>query len=212
MKSSLLITPFNDLADGDDPGRGGHGRVSELLAVLGAAASAAFGFAVVSRTATGELQPHMVSSVERQPAEPFPEPLPTGAFDSRRGQYAAVGLLAFLARRTESGLAVLGVTGVDLFAPRLNFVFGMADRAAGTAVISMHRLTPEFYGEAPDPVLSRERAAKEAVHELGHVLGLAHCSSSGCIMRFSSTIEDTDDKDTGFCGRCAANLTPITRL
>ncbi|MBI5869716.1 MAG: archaemetzincin family Zn-dependent metalloprotease [Actinobacteria bacterium] len=183
MKPSLLITIFDD-----DPENGGFGGIAKLLEALGEAATRAFGFAV---------------------SQGSPEPLPPGAFDSRRRQYAAVELLASLARRGESGLVVLGVTGADLFAPRLNFVFGMADRTAGTAVISLHRLTPDFYGEAPDPVLARERAAKEAIHEIGHVLGLDHCTSNGCIMRFSSAIMDTDEKGPGFCGRCSAKLGPL---
>lgn len=226
MKATLLITPFADLAGSDDladrhiraggvdSGGSGYGSFSELLVAIGNAARAAFGFAIAHRTATGELQP-VVSTLASQPAEPIPEilsePLPAGAFDSRRSQYAAVEMLAYLARRAESGLTILGITGVDLFAPRLSFVFGIADRAAGTAIISLHRLTPEFYGEPPDPALSRERAVKEAIHELGHVLGLDHCKSAGCIMRFSSMITDTDEKGPGFCGRCSARLGPITR-
>lgn len=213
MKSSLLISPFEELTDCDDRQKGGFGNVEELFAVLGDSASTVFGFTVVSRASTGELQP-VGSSATGQPVEPsaelLTEKLPAVAFDSRRGQYAAIDLLAVLARSAESGLAVLGVTGVDIFAPRLSFVFGMADHTARTAIISLHRLRPEFYGEAPDLDLLHERAAKEAVHELGHVLGLAHCRSIGCIMRFSSTIADTDDKGPDFCSRCAAIIASTT--
>lgn len=202
MKPALLITPFNDLVH-----ESAYGNINELLAGLDAVVSAAFGLVVVRRGTSGESQP-----VGNRAVGPPPELLPASAFNSRRRQYTATGLLAVLAKKTngllkyESHAAILGVTGEDLFAPRLNFVFGMADEAAATAVISLHRLTPEFYGEAPDPELLEERAAKEAIHEIGHVLGLSHCTSSGCIMRFSSTIAETDDKGPGFCGRCALSL------
>jgi len=202
MKRVLLITPFSDLVH-----ESFYGNVKELLAGLDAAVSAAFGFAGARRGPLGESPPE-----DDMAAGPLPEPLPARAFNGRRRQYAATGLLAALAHKSKglqrpgSHVAILGVTGADLFAPRLNFVFGMAEEAAATAVISFHRLIPEFYREAPDPDLFKERAAKEAIHEMGHVFGLSHCTSPGCIMRFSSTIADTDDKGPDFCGRCAVRL------
>ena len=75
-------------------------------------------------------------------------------------------------------------------------------RTRGVAVISLHRLTPEFYGEAEDPRLLLERAVKEAIHETGHMLGLTHCQRPGCIMRFSNAIADTDNKGPGLCEDC----------
>jgi archaemetzincin len=60
---------------------------------------------------------------------------------------------------------VLGVTGVDLFVPELNFLFGLADSRQKCAVISLARLQPEFYGLPSNPQLFKERALKEAIHE-----------------------------------------------
>jgi len=180
MKRALMIIPFDDL----------YGGVDELLAELAATASGAFGFSTATReTSAGSL------------------PLPASAFSRRRGQYDAFGLLAELVRRksareTEQETLILGVTAADLFAPGLNYVFGLADRDSGAAVISLHRLAPEFYGEKSDLELLKERAGKEAVHELGHLFGLSHCSNAGCIMRFSSRIAETDDKGPGFCAGC----------
>jgi len=133
-------------------------------------------------------------------------PVPAGAFDSRRAQWAAAGLLDALAAVKDRPALLLGVTDVDLYVSRLNFVFGVADPELGAAVISRHRLRPEYYGDVPDEVLTRERVIKEAIHETGHLFGLSHCENPACIMRFSNAVGDTDSKGPGFCDICRARL------
>jgi archaemetzincin len=129
------------------------------------------------------------------------------AFDSRRQQYLATKLLS---RLKKAGVAkdekVLGVVDVDLYAPGLSFIFGQADTAAGTAVISLCRLRQEYYGLPSDEVLFLDRATKEAVHELGHTFGLEHCSNIKCVMHFSNSLADTDWKQAAFCSRCRPKL------
>ena len=90
-----------------------------------------------------------------------------------------------------------------MFAPRLNFVFGEAILLGSVAVISLTRLRPEFYGQAPDPDVFERRVLIEAVHELSHTLGLGHCPRVHCVMRFSNCVEHTDHKGFAFCERCA---------
>jgi archaemetzincin len=134
-------------------------------------------------------------------------PLPAGAYDPRRRQYRAGAFLPMLTnyRPGHNGL-VLGVTGVDLFVPELNFVFGLAEPRQKSAIISLTRLRPEFYGQPANPQLFKERALKEAIHELGHLLGLGHCPNPACIMFFSNSLADTDRKGPGFCPRCRSLL------
>jgi archaemetzincin len=132
-------------------------------------------------------------------------PLPSGAYDPRQRQYRAEAFLPLLApfRPGTDGL-VLGVTGVDLFVPELNFVFGLAEPRQKTAIISLARL--QFYGLPANPDLFRKRALKEAIHELGHLLGLGHCPNPACVMFFSNSLADTDRKGSGFCPRCRSLL------
>jgi archaemetzincin len=126
-------------------------------------------------------------------------------FVEDRGQYLADGLLRDFSSIIRSpGTVLLGVTEVDLFSPGLNFVFGIANR--GRALISVWQLRPEFYGQGPNPTVFRRRVLVEAVHELGHALGLQHCEFPGCVMFFSNWIGDTDRKGPGFCFRCARAL------
>ena len=129
------------------------------------------------------------------------------AYDPKRRQYLASELLAKLKK---SGIAkdekVLDIVDVDLYAPGLNFVFGQADITSGVALISLCRLRQEFYGLPSDNALFLDRAAKEAVHEMGHTFGLGHCKNAKCVMHFSNSLADTDWKQIAFCSQCRPKL------
>ncbi len=63
-----------------------------------------------------------------------------------------------------------------------------------------------FYGLPSNPQLFKERALKEAIHELGHLLGLGHCPNPACVMFFSNSLGDTDRKGPGLCPECRRRL------
>jgi len=137
-------------------------------------------------------------------------PLREEAFDKRRKQYRSNTILSeiqgYAAKKADLN-RVLGVVDADIFVPELNFVFGEAVCPGKAALISLWRLKPEFYGDAPNMELFSARALKEAVHELGHTLGLRHCPRSSCVMHFSNSIFDTDKKQSLFCDRCYLHAT-----
>jgi archaemetzincin len=127
------------------------------------------------------------------------------AHDPERKQYLSSRLLAALGK-AERGERVVGVADVDLYVPRLNFVFGEADVVSGTAIVSLFRLRQEYYGLAPDEAIFLERATKEIVHELGHTFGLGHCADNKCVMHFSNSLADTDLKRAHFCNMCRPKI------
>jgi len=136
-----------------------------------------------------------------------PEPDPPQAFNARRQQYSSTEILAWLTSRVSPGKGqLLGVTTADLCIPILTFVFGEAQLEGPCAVVSTHRLRQEFYGLPPDPTLLRRRLLKEAVHELGHTLGLIHCDDYRCAMASSHAVESIDLKGASLCAVCRAAI------
>jgi len=127
------------------------------------------------------------------------------AYNPERKQYLSSKLLASI-KRSGREERVVGITELDLYVPRLNFVFGEAYIGSGTAIVSLCRLRQEYYGLAPDESLFLERATKEIVHELGHTFGLGHCPNNKCVMHFSNSLADTDLKEAKFCSSCRPKI------
>jgi archaemetzincin len=131
----------------------------------------------------------------------------SSTFNASRGQFHSTELLARMASRlNDDTWRLLGITAVDLYIPILTFVFGEAQLQGTIAVVSTHRLRQEFYGLPPDEALLRDRLLREAVHELGHTLGLTHCGDTECVMAASHAVEWIDLKSGHYCQKCAATI------
>lgn len=138
---------------------------------------------------------------------------PERAFDPIRKQYLASDVLRNIAKAYGDPFKhlCLGVTKLDLYAPGLNFIFGEADRIEGVAIVSSHRLKASFYGDPENEDLLKERLLKEAVHEIGHLLGLSHCKNPSCVMRFSNWIGEVDSKSAYYCSSCNKKVKTSSR-
>lgn len=141
-------------------------------------------------------------------------PLEKVEYNPKRRQYNAIKILKkiIIYAQNKKIFHVLGVIDKDIFSSGLKFVFGRAIKAEGrapespiVALISITRLRESFYGRTENKGLFELRILKEAIHELGHTFNLDHCNKL-CIMRFSNSISDTDEKPQKFCEDCVNKL------
>jgi len=133
--------------------------------------------------------------------------------DEQRLQYNSSNIITHLdslypslAAAERARPLLLAVACDDLCIPILTFVFGEAQLGGRVGVVSYHRLQNERYGLPADEKLLHFRLVKEALHELGHLFGLVHCSSYDCVMHISTYVEDIDTKPAAFCPACLETL------
>jgi archaemetzincin len=155
----------------------------------------------------GPLRRTFRTGVEMREFECDPEPF----FDGSRGQYNSTAILLHLKKHYAPLLGgapvrTIALVPFDLYIPVLTYVFGEAEVGGNVAVVSYYRLAPERYGLPPDSSLLAARLIKEAVHELGHVYSLIHCSTHSCVMHSSTYVEQIDLKESSFCPVCASEL------
>ena len=136
--------------------------------------------------------------------------LDRACFHEKRRQYDSRCIIERLrqdfAESIERGRAVLGITSEDLYVPGLNFVFGQAELGGACAIVSTHRLVDEAGALGQPTTMLERRLRTEVVHELGHVLGLEHCTNPYCAMCFSNSLLDTDRKGDRLCFACISRL------
>ncbi len=131
-------------------------------------------------------------------------PIPEGSYIESRQQYRARPFLRVLGDIVHHPNHALGLVDLDLFVPELNFIFGSA-QFGGNAIVALPRLRQSFYSLPDDDDLFFQRTVKEVFHELGHVMGLHHCTNH-CVMQFSNSLIDTDNKPANYCPACFLQL------
>ena len=130
-------------------------------------------------------------------------PVPQTAVNSARRQLFLSTLTSRIMRHyPDCDGMLLAVTEFDLYKTSHRYIFGDADEQRRIAVVSLHRLRSEFYGEDTDENVLFQRTLKECVHELGHATGLKHCYNARCAMYYSNSVFETDNKMSHFCEVC----------
>ena len=134
-------------------------------------------------------------------------PVPFDSYDPARSQYKASPFLWVVGTQVPSKGCGLGIVNQDLFTKDLNFIFGVAEKG-GHAVVAIPRLCQTLDGNPAEPDLAFQRIRKVAFHELGHVLGLNHCTNL-CVMVFANSLEEADQKPDTFCPSCLHKLAAL---
>jgi archaemetzincin len=86
-------------------------------------------------------------------------------------------------------------------------VFGLGYWPGTTCVVSTYRLK-KTNGVLVSPSLVMERLNKIALHEIGHNLGLDHCTNDPrCMMcNANGTIKEVDQERMSFCDKCMSKI------
>jgi len=132
---------------------------------------------------------------------------PMYAYNERRHQYDAGAIITAMESLSFPQCdKIIGVMDLDLYIPIFVHVLGEARQGGGAALVSIYRLKPSSSPSQEGLNLQMERAAKVALHELGHLYDLHHCMDSLCLMHFSGGLEDLDQAPLYLCRYCSLYL------
>ncbi|TET04552.1 MAG: hypothetical protein E3J90_01160 [Promethearchaeota archaeon] len=109
----------------------------------------------------------------------------------------------------------LGLTDLPIYSSNdesLLFLFGESNINHRCAIVSTHNLIPHFNKESGYNLKVSNRIIKEVIHEIGHIIiGLEHCLTADCVMRYSKNIEEIDNKSVDLCKKCQSKLNEVRR-
>jgi archaemetzincin len=167
-------------------------------------------FGSFSEATLAQIEAHLRAQLEVEVLPAQRRELPVTAYYAPRKRYRAERLLDALDARARRGISQLGLTEVDISTSKGKHkdwgVFGLAWIGGESAVISTHRLRRD----QPKDELYRFRVVTTAAHEIGHMLGLDHCSEPHCLMNDAEGSIRTVDESSGELGpACRAALTRL---
>jgi archaemetzincin len=105
------------------------------------------------------------------------------------------------------GAALIAFTNFDLYPEETwHFVFGQASLEKRVGVWSLYRLSDldRKKDNAADRLLTR--TMKIAMHELGHMFGMRHCTKYECLMSGTNHLAETDRRPLDNCPECMAKI------
>lgn len=111
-------------------------------------------------------------------------------------------------RLPKDGVCIIALTNSDLYpADDWNFVFGQASLRHRVGVWSFYRNGDP--GE--EKALCLSRTVKTAVHEIGHMFTMKHCTAYGCGMSGSNSRQESDRRPIAFCPECVSKVWSLTK-
>lgn len=140
-----------------------------------------------------------------------PLPLSAAAYNISKKQYFAPTILKKVKISPNSKLHfAVGLTPVDLYGTDMNFMYGAANRTERIAIVSTHRLRPEYYGNPVSPDIFFGRLLKEITQQLVHCMGGKNCYSRTCVLHSTKNVYEIDSKDSLFCYDCERKIRQLS--
>jgi len=139
--------------------------------------------------------------------------LPTNVFDRDKGQFDAEKIIDFLNKQEilSRSKAVIALIDEDIFYGKMSYIFGLAAIRNKKVVVSTYRLRMNYTFTGYVSIEKfKERVFKELLHEIGHIFGLKHCLNKQCVMSFSNTLKEVDDKLPMLCDLCLERLRELS--
>ncbi len=137
------------------------------------------------------------------------QPLPAQAYYKPRNRYKALGILEYLVGiKPGDQDKIIGLTEKDISVKMKSHddwgIMGLAWRGGPCCIISSFRLKRDY----PSEVKFRERLTKVMLHEVGHTLGLEHCTKAlSCFMNDANgSIKTIDREKVELCAACRAKI------
>lgn len=136
--------------------------------------------------------------------------LPAAAYYKPRNRYRAAVLLADLSAYNGYD-KIIGIIAKDISTAKNNIydwgIMGLANCPGKPCVISTYRI------KTANKILFNDRFIKVALHELGHTMGLPHCSfSHTCFMEAAEgTIKSVDREARFLCSNCKKLIHPYIK-
>ncbi|AFM05438.1 putative Zn-dependent protease [Bernardetia litoralis DSM 6794] len=109
----------------------------------------------------------------------------------------------------KDGVLLVGFTTNDLYpSQKWSFVFGQARLYDRVGIWSMARFGDKelIKNDADIFNLTLERTCKTAVHEIGHIFSIQHCTFYRCAMQGANNLTELDGHPSYFCPVCDAKI------